>query len=280
MCTKFALASCMHIAKAFLSFLFCFLALKAQAQSLVFEKHAPLEKIQELLGKTRAEKIQVIEKLGVVVREVEFANEKMLGQYLDLAHYPGLEKPEIRLARDADDWTLIHEYMHALISASSKPRALMLYTDYEKANADLLMSWSAYAKSWRYASPEHRESVLHSFLTVSRYKMEQLQEFELEELAIENYLREVYLKQKPAEFSESAFVINTAYLKSSGTAALASLKSLDAGCSDVTASYGRERLAVPASLSGLCTIVKIYRGEVLDILNKAKIRVYEPIGDK
>lgn len=280
MCTNFALVSGMHIAPVFLTLLLGFSALKAHAQSLAFEKHAPLEKIQEILGKSRAEKIQIIEKLGVVVREVEFANEKMLGQYLDLAHYPGLEKPEIRLAAGADDWTLIHEYIHALIAASSKPRALMAYTDYEQANAELLVSWSAYTKSWRYASPEHRESVLRSFLIVSRYKMEQLQEFELEEMAIENYLRQVYLKQKPAEFSEQAFAINTSYLKLSGTAALASLRSLDAGCLDVVASYGRERLAVPASLSGFCTLVKIYRSETQKILENANIRVYEPIGDK
>lgn len=271
----------MRNALTFLSFLFCFsAALAGQAPNLAFEKHAPLEQVQELLGKPRAEKIKLIEKLGVVVREVEFTNEKMLGQYLDLAHYPGLEKPEIRLAKGADDWTLIHEYIHALIAASSKPQALMLYTDYEQANDDLLISWSAYTKSWRYDSAEHRESVLRSFLTISRYKVEQLQEFELEEMAIESYLREVYLKQKPAEFSAEAFAINTAYLKSSGTAALASLRSLDAGCTDVTASYGRERLTVPASLSGLCTLVKIYRSETQAILDKAKIRVYEPIGDK
>ncbi|MNL17029.1 hypothetical protein D3C87_1380980 [compost metagenome] len=156
----------------------------------------------------------------------------------------------------------------------------MIYTDYEKANDDLLESWTAYTVKWRYASPEHRESILRSFMIVSRYKIEQLQEFELEEMAIESYLREVYLKQKPAEFSEAAFAINTGYLKKSGRAALAALKSLATGCTDVIASYEREHLEVPASLSGLCTLVKIYRSETQEILDKAKIRVYEPIGDK
>jgi hypothetical protein len=258
-------------------FLLCFSAVQAGAQSLAFEKHIPTEKIQELLGKPRAEKIQIIEKLGVVVREVEFANEKMLGQYLDLAEYPGLEKPEIRLAAGTDDWTLIHEYIHALIAANTRLHNFVFFTDYEKANADLLESWTAYRASWRYSSAEHQEKVLRSFLMVSRYKLEQLQQFELEEIAIENYLREVYLSQKPAEFSVSAFDISTAYLKKSGTAALAALKDLSVACLDITASYGRERLVVPASLNGLCTLVKIYRGEAQDILDRAKIRVYEPM---
>jgi hypothetical protein len=276
----------MRAISAILTILLSLIALSGQGQSLAgeqrlaFEKQAPFEKIQELLGKPRAEKIQIIEKLGVVVREVEFTESRMLGQYLDLAHYPGLEKPEIRLAKGTDDWTLIHEYTHALIAASKKPHPLMLYTDYEKANADLLESWTAYTTTWHYASVEHREKVLKNFLTVSRYKMEQLQQFELEEIAIENYLRQIYLKQKPAEFSIAAFDISTSYLKKSGTAALSALKSLSEGCVDVIASYDREHLPVPASLSGLCTLVKIYHGEVLDILARAKIRVYEPIGDK
>lgn len=270
----------MRLSLILLPFLMCLSAFQAHAQSLAFEKHIPQQKIQELLGKPRAEKIHTIEKLGILVREVEFADSRMLGQYLDLAHYPGLAKPEIRLAAGTDDWTLIHEFTHALIAANSRTQTLILYTDYEKANAELLEAWTTYRASWRYASAEHQAKVLQSFLTVSRYKLEQLQQYELEEIAIENYLREIYLQQKPAEFSATAFEISTAYIKKSGTAALAGLKDLTIACSDITASFSRERLPVPASLGGLCTLVKIYQGETQEILKRAKIRVYEPIGDK
>lgn len=280
MCTEFAMAKAMRINSVLFAILISFSSLPALAQSLAFEKQIPQQKIQELLGKPRAEKIQMIEKLGVVVREVEFTDSRMLGQYLDLAHYPGLAKPEIRLAAGTDDWTLIHEFTHALIAANSRAQTLILYTDYEKANEELLEAWTNYRASWRYASPEHRAKVLQSFLIVSRYKLEQLQQYELEELAIENHLREIYLRQKPAEFSTTAFEISTAYIKKSGTAALAGLKDLTVACSDIAGSYGRERLSVPASLGGLCTLVKIYQGETQEILKRAQIPVHEPIGDK
>lgn len=257
------------------------LSTQAWADSFPFEKEAPVAKIHELLGKSREDKIRLIEASGIVVRQVEFKNPDMLGQYLDLAHYPGLKAPEIRLAARADDWTIVHEFTHALFAAHAKHHhPLMSVTEYESAQSEFQESWATYASSWRYQSAEHQERVLKAFVTVARYQLEQLSNFELEEMAIESYLNQLYLKQKPADFTPQAFELSQKYLKFSGLKALIALKDLNVSCSNVMASYSRERLSTPASVAGLCTLSRIYHSQVQEILKDANIRVYEPIGDK
>lgn len=253
----------------------------AYASDFPFGKKADQARIAELLSLSRAEKIQKIQSMGVLVQEHAFENAGILGQYLDQAHFPQIAAPTIWLSPQADEWTLVHEFVHYLFSLEASPVRVSSESEQSQAQARLSTGWTFYEKNqWRYISVQHREQVTLAFADVSNAQIQQLESFELEELAIESYLRGIYKSAKPPGFTDEAWGRSSGYMKKSGGAALARLRELSVSCSELERSYQREQISFPQEIKTLCNKVQSLRSEVMTLMQAAGIRIYEPIGDK
>ncbi|MFS4457575.1 hypothetical protein [Bdellovibrio sp. HCB2-146] len=253
----------------------------AFATGFAFGKNADVARIEELLPLSRTEKVQRIQSLGVLVQDHVFESSELRGQFLDQTHFPNIAAPTIWLSSQADEWTLVHEFIHYLLSLETSAEPLISETEKSQAQSRLSTGWKFYQKNqWHYISPQHREQVTTAFAKVVQAQLQQLESFELEELAIENYLRGIFKGTRPIGFTDEAWNRSSRYMKKSGGAALARLKELSVSCSELELSYQREQVPYPQEIVGLCLKVQSLRSEVATLLQGASIRIYEPIGDK
>jgi|GEM_PF-5233506 hypothetical protein len=246
----------------------CLILINVSAQAqFAFGKRAPEEKIQALLGLSISKKIERIQAEGILVRHVEFKNPQMRGQFLSPAQYPGLQSPEIRLSAIADDWTVVHEYIHALMSSDTPKRISITRQEYESALQDQEKSGLSL------------EENLKLFVVINSYKLEQMHKFDFEEMAIEFYLREVYFKQKPKNFTPAAVEVSRRYIMLSGLQALNELLDIKKACTELSANYQRAGKPLPASANNICLSAKINTREVVGILSASGIPEYEHLAE-
>lgn len=248
-----------------------------EAGTFAFGKKADEARIAEILPLSRTDKIQKMQEAGVYVEAHDFSGSQILGQFLDSAHYPEMLRPTIWLSERADEWTLVHEYIHYLFSLNEKPGKMISDSEQDQALELLTKNWNAYEQNkWRYLSDDHRVAVKKSFMVVAKAFMQKMETFEFEEIAIEIYLRGIYQSHRPVGFTDQAWIRSRNYIYKSAMAALGKLRDLSVSCTDLELSYTREHMILPQDVVQICNKIQERRTELQTVTKAAGITVAAP----
>ncbi|MEK2646744.1 hypothetical protein [Bdellovibrio sp. BCCA] len=197
-------------------------------------------------------------------------DEGTLGIFLtERATYNRVEHPTILLIESADAWTITHEFMHYLFDRArlledptSESRIVNNMTD---AKEDFFGTWDRYKMFGGYANEEHKQATVANFVAFADLQQQILLSFEMEEMAIEKFLRLIYIHHKPFGFDQSSFDRSTRYIRSTGSKALDYLNVMLSSCDDVRNSLLTQDRELLAKLNKTCTQAQDYKNTILKI---------------
>jgi hypothetical protein len=129
-----------------------------------------------------------------------------------------VRRPTIIVREDATPWVLIHEYAHFALDelrhAKNKENAdesLTLLQDNLEGFTENLNSFRAAHSQFR--DSRHEDETGASLMTASKLRMKLMRVFELEEIAIENSLRNIYESQNPHNLDQEDYENSSNYIK-------------------------------------------------------------------
>jgi hypothetical protein len=230
---------------------------------MAFDKNLDLNLALKILERSPADRLQIMSTLGIEVYEVssnpvtlpskvpkadtvrfaEFLEEFSSGTYgLYLSpsdHRNQVHRPTLLLQANFGQWTLVHEFLHALFDRArlssddlgesalenslrdTQDQFLDLQSRFNTKPADLRRSDAA-------------DEVVKALDLFADTLMESLRRYELEEVAIEIFLRERYAEKVPEGFAANDYLHSVSYLRSRGEAALSKLEPVLSICVDLS----------------------------------------------
>ncbi|WII70622.1 hypothetical protein QJS83_09145 [Bdellovibrio sp. 22V] len=202
--------------------------------------------------------------------EKYFRDEGVLGLFLSHnATYNRVHTSTILLIESSDAWTITHEFMHYLFDRArlledptSESRIVNNMSD---AREDFFGTWERYKMFDGYANEEHKQATVANFIAYSDRLQQLLLGFEMEEMAIEKFLRVIYIHHKPPGFDQNSFDRSTRYIKSTGTKALMNLDIILEICSDVRKTLNASDKTLTSSLAQSCNRALSYKNAILKI---------------
>lgn len=279
-------------------------AVKAQCvtcTTLDFGKKADVNKLIPLLSGNTKDKMQYLQSEGLDVFKVTSNEpepptltflaapppilldvfgkhflEGTLGIYLtERAHRNYVEKPTILFIESADSWTLAHEFMHHLFDRArfmedARTESLIV-NNMNDAKEDFLSYWDRYKSHQAYSDQHHKEATISSFVAFSKVQQQLLLSFEMEEMAIERYIRTLYLSPIPHDLDQESFHRSTRYIQSTGTKALAILEVALDTCLDLEKTLLKTDQSLNDQLRANCTAVKNLKNSILSINKEMNI---------
>lgn len=131
----------------------------------------------------------------------------------------GVKRPTIILREDTTPWVLIHEYIHFLLDDARHARkeinldqSLTLLQDNLDGFVENVARYKAAGNKFR--DQQHEMETAGSLLTASQLRMQLMEIYELEEIAIESSLRSIYESQIQHNLDPEDYENSTRYIAS------------------------------------------------------------------
>ena len=257
----------------------------ADCEMLDFEKPVQLALLRPMLQMTTEEKIKYIQSFGIELFRVkdpagdairlgqlpeaslkttphlaaylkEF-QDNAVGLFLTSANISyGVSRPTILFVESADDWTILHEFMHFLFERArllNKPiDEGYAFNSMADAQEDFFEAWNNFRSDGRYKDRSAKGQTVDSFVTYSDAQQRFLLTFELEEAVIEKQLREYYLMNRAINISPAEFDRSTRYIEGTTKKAVKVLAVLGMTCKDLRKSLEPDKEGLFAKVSKTC----------------------------
>ncbi|WP_374075442.1 hypothetical protein [Bdellovibrio bacteriovorus] len=197
-------------------------------------------------------------------------NEGVLGLFLtERATYNRVHTPTILLLESADAWTITHEFMHYLFDRArlldDPTTESRLVNNMSDAKEDFFGTWDRYKMFGGYANEEHKQATVANFVAFADLQQQILLSFEMEEMAIEKFLRMIYIHHKPPGFDQTSFDRSTRYIRSTGSKSLDYLNVMLSSCEDIRNSLSASDGELLAKLGKTCAQAQAYKKTILKI---------------
>ena len=257
----------------------------AQAQCgdctlLDFEKKAQVTQISPLLQGDMKSKTDYLQSLGLDLFRIPSPTEiatipylptpptdlmKVFGKHFEedaLAIYltersygNHVLKPTILLIESADSWTIAHEFMHHLFDRArfmeDPTMESKVVNNMSEAKEDFMEAWAKYKLNNKYFDTNHKNQTIETFVTFTDVQLRLLLTFEMEEIAIEKFLRSVYIHHK-TDFDKNSFDRSTRYIARTGAKALTILDVTLETCTDLRRTLKTEDTTQLKNLQTAC----------------------------
>lgn len=119
------------------------------------------------------------------------------------------------------------------------------------AKEDFMEAWSKYKLNNKYLDTNHKNQTIDTFVTFTDIQLRLLLTFEMEEIAIEKFLRSMYIQQK-TDFDQNSFDRSTRYIAKTGAKALTILDVTLETCKDLRQTLQSEDTTQSQTLETAC----------------------------
>lgn len=271
---------------------------------LDFGKKAQVAQLSPLLGGTMKSKTDYLQNIGLDLFRIPAPQEvptigflptppadllKVFGKHFEedaLAIYltersysNHVHKPTILLIESADSWTIAHEFMHHLFDRArfmeDPTMESKVVNNMSDAKEDFLESWSKYKMNNRYLDANHRDQTIESFVHFIEVQLRLLLTFEMEEMAIEKFLRTMYI-QNQTDFDRNSFDRSTRYIGKNGTKALTILEVTLETCKDLRRTLTSTEASQMQTLARACQKATDLKESVLKLGQDLQINFSAP----
>ncbi len=196
----------------------------------------PPEDLMKVFGKYFAE-----DALAIYLTERSYSNHVL--------------KPTILLIESTDSWTIAHEFMHHLFDRArfmeDPTMESQVVNNMSDAKEDFMEAWSKYKLNNKYFDSNHKNQTIDTFVTFTDIQLRLLLTFEMEEIAIEKFLRSMYIHHK-TDFDQNSFDRSTRYIARTGAKALAILDVTLETCKDLRQTLKNDDAAQLKNLETAC----------------------------
>ncbi|MBK9323337.1 MAG: hypothetical protein IPM97_10410 [Bdellovibrionaceae bacterium] len=192
---------------------------------------------------------------------VKIFDEGVMGLFLTPSNASNrVKNPTIFYNESADDWTIVHEFMHYLFDrarllddTTAESRVVNNLND---AKEDFFDYWNSYRENSSFRNEAHKNNMIRSFVTFLEAQIYLLKNFELEEVVIERYLRSVYLNQKPKNFRRKNFARGERYIRSTVETVQEHTRVMLETCDDMKTALGDNDSKLRLEVDAVCDQVK------------------------